>query len=62
VFGVLPSLARFHAGGANANIQWCGQNFAQLPNGFGFGGQVRYWCAQQAQQTFQACGHALTCS
>ena len=41
VFSVLPILARFPATGANSNVQWCGQNFAQLPNGFGWGGQVR---------------------
>ena len=41
IFGVLPTLARFTAGGSNANIQYCGQAFAQLPNGFGFGGQAR---------------------
>ena len=40
MFSVLPNLARFPASGANSNVQWCGQNFAQLPNGFGWGGQV----------------------
>lgn len=45
IFSVLPNLARFTAGGANANVQYCGHNFAQLPNGFGFGGQA---CALHA--------------
>ena len=29
--------------GSNANFQWCGVNFSQLPNGIGFGGQVDYF-------------------
>jgi len=40
VFSLAPEAAVFRATGINANIQWCGDRFAELPNGLGFGGQV----------------------
>ena len=30
----------FNPTGVNQNFQYCGHNFASLPNGVGFGGQV----------------------
>ena len=41
VFGLLPAATVWKATAINHNFLWCGQNFGQLPNGFGFGGQVR---------------------
>jgi hypothetical protein len=41
VFGLLPAVLTYPASGINTNLQWCGQGFSQLPNGIGFGGQVR---------------------
>ena len=40
LFGLLPSTVKYEASGANTNMMWCGQGFTQLPNGFGWGGQV----------------------
>lgn len=40
LFGLLPSTVKYAASGANTNMMWCGQGFTQLPNGFGWGGQV----------------------
>ncbi|KAF8064560.1 Meak7 [Scenedesmus sp. PABB004] len=43
IFSLLPA-ARLHpASGINANIQWCGAGFRELPNGLGFGGQVGHF-------------------
>lgn len=41
IFGLLPQARLYPASGINANLQWCGVGFTQLPNGVGFGGQVR---------------------
>lgn len=41
LFRLLPQHAVFFASGANDNFQWCGYQFRELPNGFGFGGRVR---------------------
>lgn len=41
IFQLAPSLTIHGATGFNSNFQWCGANFSQLPNGVGFGGQVR---------------------
>lgn len=43
LFELLPKLAVYTPSGANQNFQYCGHNFASLPNGIGFGGQVGYW-------------------
>ena len=43
VFSLRPAAAVHRPSGANANFQWCGANFSQLPNGIGFGGQVNYF-------------------
>ena len=40
IFSLLPQALVYPASGINANLQWCGQGFSQLPNGVGFGGQV----------------------
>ncbi len=40
IFSLLPAVARYRASGANGNMLWCGQGFAQLPNGIGWGGKV----------------------
>ena len=40
LFQLLPSVAVHTPSGANQNFQYCGHNFASLPNGIGFGGQV----------------------
>ncbi|KAI8473847.1 MAG: TLD-domain-containing protein [Monoraphidium minutum] len=39
VFTLLPQACVYPASGINANLQWCGVNFGELPNGVGFGGQ-----------------------
>jgi hypothetical protein len=41
IFSLLPQAHLYPASGINANLQWCGVGFSQLPNGIGFGGQVR---------------------
>ena len=41
LFQLLPSVVVHTPSGANQNFQYCGHNFASLPNGIGFGGQVR---------------------
>jgi hypothetical protein len=41
IFSLLPQAHIYPASGINANLQWCGLGFSQLPNGVGFGGQVR---------------------
>ncbi|KAL3142937.1 hypothetical protein ABBQ38_003222 [Trebouxia sp. C0009 RCD-2024] len=43
LFQLLPSVAVYTPSGVNQNFQYCGHNFASLPNGIGFGGQVGYW-------------------
>jgi hypothetical protein len=43
VFSLLPEAHLYPASGINANIQWCGIGFTQLPNGIGFGGQVGHY-------------------
>ncbi|KAL0037976.1 hypothetical protein WJX79_008102 [Trebouxia sp. C0005] len=43
LFQLLPKVAMYNPSGANQNFQYCGHNFASLPNGIGFGGQVGYW-------------------
>lgn len=43
LFQLLPKIAVYGPSGANQNFQYCGHNFASLPNGLGFGGQVNYW-------------------
>lgn len=43
LFQLSPQIAVFGPSGANQNFQYCGHNFASLPNGLGFGGQVNYW-------------------
>lgn len=43
LFQLLPKVAVFNPTGVNQNFQYCGHNFASLPNGVGFGGQVGYW-------------------
>ena len=40
LFQLLPQVAVHTASGVNQNFQYCGHNFASLPNGIGFGGQV----------------------
>ena len=40
LFELLPKVAVYTPSGANQNFQYCGHNFASLPNGIGFGGQV----------------------
>lgn len=40
LFQLLPSVAVYTPSGVNQNFQYCGHNFASLPNGIGFGGQV----------------------
>jgi len=37
---LLPTACIYPASGINANLQWCGVGFAELPNGLGWGGQV----------------------
>ena len=43
IFQVLPQLQLHKPNGINENYQWCGYNFTStsIPNGFGWGGQVR---------------------
>ena len=41
LFQLLPRVAVYPPSGVNQNFQYCGHNFASLPNGIGFGGQVR---------------------
>ncbi|DBA99854.1 hypothetical protein WJX77_006296 [Trebouxia sp. C0004] len=43
LFQLLPKVATYNPSGANQNFQYCGHNFASVPNGIGFGGQVGYW-------------------
>ncbi|WIA18905.1 hypothetical protein OEZ85_003577 [Tetradesmus obliquus] len=43
IFGLLPQARLYPASGINANLQWCGVGFTQLPNGVGFGGQVGHF-------------------
>eukprot|EP01025_Chloroclados_australasicus_P029015 TRINITY_DN2882_c0_g1_i1.p1 TRINITY_DN2882_c0_g1~~TRINITY_DN2882_c0_g1_i1.p1 ORF type:complete len:430 (-),score=42.54 TRINITY_DN2882_c0_g1_i1:547-1836(-) len=43
LFRLSPSFEVFNATGFNTNFQWCGHNFKELPNGFGFGGQIGYY-------------------
>ncbi|WIA39202.1 hypothetical protein OEZ86_005327 [Tetradesmus obliquus] len=43
IFGLLPQARIYPASGINANLQWCGVGFSQLPNGVGFGGQVGHF-------------------
>lgn len=40
LFQLAPRVAVHPPSGANQNFQYCGHNFASLPNGIGFGGQV----------------------
>ena len=40
LFQLLPKVAVYNPTGVNQNFQYCGHNFASLPNGIGFGGQV----------------------
>jgi hypothetical protein len=42
IFSLLPVLAAYTPSGVNQNFQFCGQGFARVPNGFGWGGQVRH--------------------
>ena len=44
VFSLSPAAAVYPSTGINANYQWCGAGFSELPNGLGFGGQVGH-CA-----------------
>jgi len=44
LFQLLPSVAVYPASGVNQNFQYCGHNFAALPNGIGYGGQVGKLC------------------
>lgn len=39
----LPAACIYPASGINSNLQWCGSNFEQLPNGVGFGGQTGHF-------------------
>jgi hypothetical protein len=41
VFRLCPDFSVHFPSGANRNFQWCGLKFKELPNGCGFGGQVR---------------------
>lgn len=43
LFQLLPKVLIYPPTGANQNFQYCGHNFASLPNGIGFGGQIGYW-------------------
>lgn len=43
IFSLLPTARMYPASGINANLQWCGIGFTQLPNGLGFGGQVGHY-------------------
>ena len=54
IFQVLPQLQLFRPNGINENYQWCGYNFtsASIPNGFGWGGQVRCLLDGQANAEF----------
>ncbi|GBF95254.1 hypothetical protein Rsub_08285 [Raphidocelis subcapitata] len=40
LLSLLPAACTYPASGINANLQWCGTNFAELPNGLGMGGQL----------------------
>ena len=46
LFQLAPSVAVHPPSGANQNFQYCGHNFASLPNGIGFGGQVGHASVQ----------------
>jgi hypothetical protein len=41
LFRLCPNVDVHFASGASHNFQWCGLQFKELPNGVGFGGQVR---------------------
>ena len=41
LFSLAPRFALHFASGVNGHYQWCGHRFNELPNGIGFGGQVR---------------------
>jgi hypothetical protein len=43
IFSLAPTACVYPASGINANLQWCGVGFAELPNGLGFGGQVGHF-------------------
>ncbi|GMH41004.1 hypothetical protein BSKO_08914 [Bryopsis sp. KO-2023] len=43
LFTVQPTFNVYKSSGVNENFQWCGQGFNELPNGVGFGGQMRYF-------------------
>eukprot|EP00884_Botryococcus_braunii_P020275 jgi/Botrbrau1/6931/Bobra.0215s0010.1 len=43
IFSLLPSLTVYPPSGVNQNFQFCGQGFARVPNGFGWGGQEGYF-------------------
>ena len=40
VLTLLPRACLYRASGINANLQYCGAGFRELPNGCGFGGQL----------------------
>jgi hypothetical protein len=60
VFGLLPAVLTYPASGINTNLQWCGQGFSQLPNGIGFGGQVRPWRSSE-EAPIKSCTSANKC-
>eukprot|EP01024_Parvocaulis_polyphysoides_P041349 TRINITY_DN3791_c0_g1_i5.p1 TRINITY_DN3791_c0_g1~~TRINITY_DN3791_c0_g1_i5.p1 ORF type:complete len:428 (-),score=55.09 TRINITY_DN3791_c0_g1_i5:211-1494(-) len=43
LFRLKPMFQVFKATGFNQNFQWCGHKFKELPNGFGYGGQIGYY-------------------
>eukprot|EP01026_Neomeris_dumetosa_P059765 TRINITY_DN5594_c0_g1_i2.p1 TRINITY_DN5594_c0_g1~~TRINITY_DN5594_c0_g1_i2.p1 ORF type:complete len:423 (-),score=56.25 TRINITY_DN5594_c0_g1_i2:545-1813(-) len=43
LFRLTPTFSIYKATGYNTNFQWCGHTFKELPNGFGFGGQIGYF-------------------
>jgi len=55
IFGILPTLIRYRASGANQNMLWCGQGFSQLPNGIGWGGKVSHATQKCPTHTFVVC-------